>query len=724
MFCKIVLAAALLATAPLFALAQQDSSSFASLGSELPSPFVAVQQSVDDVDFGSAVSLSANGMLMAVGAPGLDTAARVDAGAVLLYQLVNNGSNDNNGSNSEYVWQLIQSWFGEATEGIGRYLWLSPDGSMVAVRRGDNSVQVFATTDAAPVGSAVTDCAGGAVQLTNDYLITSCDRFDVNRGKVQVHELNTATRDAVWDLVVEFEGDEPGDRFGWRAALDETTGNDGSRFVLTASAPNHNERTGLVRSFAVSLDGSAVQLGVDLTGQETGEQFGFSIAGSQSPDRFLAVGVPQASGGGNTRGAIRVFKANRNDAWTLAAEFGGLEDLDRLGRDVAISTGGERVAASTVRHAQFAGLVTVYKRVDATAFELLSSELTGQDSVDRFGNSVALSETGSILASGSINKATDLEQAVGSLRVFVDVTPFCSVDQGLSQEAFLQRQLCRSGEDLVTTREECSTLSLFIDGRNNPCVWEETTTLVQVIEPPVSVSLEPTASPSVDSESPDTTPDPTEAPLPWSLEGCPCDKEWQCIDTPLAIGIDLGICVRATRDEINLVSISNFRLEQGSNRIVVVDGNGPRVSSARTMCAGSSCMIRTPVDTTFFRVGRPEILVATGTIAAAFPRARALRGASRRLQESMEGDFSVTVVLTREGDDSNRENEEEVGPSSGFWIGMVFMIALIIGCCCCITAKKSHDRNKSKSSGVPQGKPKGSKEHRSSEACADDVSVN
>jgi hypothetical protein len=730
MFRNYVLAVAVLAVFAPTSVSSQGSG-FALIGQEITSPSLPAAAAaapveateVDgsgDVDFGTMVSLSANGKRMAVGAPGFDyrttststttNESKNDAGAVFLYDLVYNPDT------SEYTWEtnlsMLPLYGQDSAEGIGRYLWLSPNGERLAVRRGDGTVQVYsttnddagddtatATTDAdshshIQIGSTVTDCLGGAVELTDEYLVTSCDRFDANRGKVQVYQLVADNGDGnsggTWELVVEIEGDAAGDRFGWRTTLDETP-DDNRLFRLAVSAPNHDDKTGLVRSYIVNGNGDAQQFGQDLKGQEPGEQFGFAIAMSrQSPDPFLAVGVPQAAAGGDARGSIRIYSYSNNDGvallndeWALSAEFAGPEDRVRLGRDVAITANGDRAAASTFRSAQFAGLVTVYERTGGTNFEL-SSDLFGQDPLDRFGSNVALSATGSIIASGSIKRQNDAEEAVGSVRVFLDTSPFCSepleeFTQVADLETFFERQTCRRGNTLATTAEACSSDS--IDGQDEPCEWQES----------ASSSVAPSASPTR------TT---AEDLLPWSLEACPCDDMGYCILEPLTKGSELGICISGSISDIELVSVEKCRLEQGSNRVVLIDETGLDSSlfSASYICTDGACVIRTPVDATFFGTGRPDSLVVTGTVRVASRRSRSLRGVARELQYD-RGEFSVNVALSRGDDDednsgeSKKKKDENLGLSSPLWIVLAFLVALVIGCCCCITAKRQGENN-------------------------------
>jgi hypothetical protein len=54
----------------------------------------------------------------------------------------------------------------------------------------------------------------------------------------------------------------------------------------------------------------------------------------------------------------------------------------------------------------------------------------------------------------------------------------------------------------------------------------------------------------------------------------------------------------------------------------------------------------------------------------------------------------VNVALSRDGDDEIKSGESKkkmdgnLGISSPLWIVLVFLVALVIGCCCCITAKR------------------------------------
>jgi hypothetical protein len=166
----------------------------------------------------------------------------------------------------------------------------------------------------------------------------------------------------------------------------------------------------------------------------------------------------------------------------------------------------------------------------------------------------------------------------------------------------------------------------------------------------------------------------------------------------------LGICIRGSRDDISLVNVENFRLEQGSSRVVIVDETGLLVASTSVECTNGSCVIRTPVDDSFFGTGRPDSLIAVGTIAVDLSRSRSLRGAARKLQ-SVTGDFTVNVALSGGGDDENngdksKKNEDEkLGLSSPLWIALVFLVALVVGCCCCITAKRQGENSAGQSHG-------------------------
>ena len=149
-----IITASLLATAV-------NGEGFGLLGDDIWSAFPRLQTG-ERVEFGTSVALSANGKRLLTGTPFFDyrfdlvndiqiSHFNPQGGAVFLYQLeeAESGSNKSN-------WTQVWSLFGNETEGIGRYIALSPSGQLVAVRRGDGSVQVYHSSSRRLVGDPIT----------------------------------------------------------------------------------------------------------------------------------------------------------------------------------------------------------------------------------------------------------------------------------------------------------------------------------------------------------------------------------------------------------------------------------------------------------------------------------------------------------------------------------------------------------------------------------------
>jgi hypothetical protein len=93
---------------------------------------------------------------------------------------------------------------------------------------------------------------------------------------------------------------------------------------------------------------------------------------------------------------------------------------------------------------------------------------------------------------------------------------------------------------------------------------------------------------------------------------------------------------------------------------------------ASAVCSEQSCHVRTPLDANFFVAGRPNTLVASGTIVVIYDD-RNLRGGRRPT-----GDFAVPVALSRATNESSLDNTNF---SPGFWVLICLVMGMIVCCC-------------------------------------------
>lgn len=158
-----------------------------------------------------------------------------------------------------------------------------------------------------------------------------------------------------------------------------------------------------------------------------GKYYGLSLSLSNTGDK-LAVGVPNA---GNNSGTVFAYAYNSDtDTWNpiLLRNATGDKD-DNLGWSVAISGDGTVLAAGAPQHQSSAhGYVNVY-HLTSTSGKLSNtisssgswtSSMSSVFSLDRFGHSVSLDDSGGILAIGAPkSNVTNVALSAGIAAVFV-----------------------------------------------------------------------------------------------------------------------------------------------------------------------------------------------------------------------------------------------------------------------------------------------------------------
>jgi hypothetical protein len=263
---------------------------------------------------GSAVSLSSNGKIVAIGATG----------------------NDNNGASSGHV--RIFFW--------------------------NITITAWEQMGSAIVGEAAYDAFGFSVSLSSDgstVAIGSTDVSDISfyGGHVRIFEW----KDEVWNqLGNAIEGEAGFDRSGSSVALS------GDGLLVAIGAKGNGGGSGHVRIFELKrileLNITAwEQLGSDIDGEAACDQSGYSI-GLSSDGLTVAVGAPY--NGAGSEGHVRIFEWI-NEAWNQVGDDIDAEPLSSsyifYGQSVALSSDGSTVAIGgrgSNDSASFTGIVKVY----------------------------------------------------------------------------------------------------------------------------------------------------------------------------------------------------------------------------------------------------------------------------------------------------------------------------------------------------------------------------
>ncbi len=331
--------------------------------------WVQIGQDIDGIEtsdrFGFSISVSADGDVVAIGAPD-NNSNGFEAGHVRVFQLE------------------LNNW-----------------------------VQIGNET----IGTAWGDHAGHAVSLSDDGMRLAIGAPDAivvenvgsNYGQVRVYENQNDT----WvQIGGEMIGENPEDNSGFSVSLNE----DGS--IVAIGAPV-NGGTGIsaghVRVYK-EMSGVWEQIGEDIDGGQEYYKSGSSIA-LNNEGNILAIGAIDS----NNSGSARVYE-NQNDTWVqIGDDIVGEDTNDDFGFSISINASGDIIAVGAPFNngtASDAGHVRVYQNQNSEWLQL-GDDLDGEVLSDRSGTSVSLNADGSIVASGAhLNDGNGTSS--GHVRVFAN----------------------------------------------------------------------------------------------------------------------------------------------------------------------------------------------------------------------------------------------------------------------------------------------------------------
>jgi len=243
----------------------------------------AIQGTASSDYFGYSVSISNNGQILAVGAPGND---EVSYGGQVRVFRQNNGTWEQMGGNIN----------GESWNMSGKPCALSGDGLTLAV--------------SAP----------------------SSDENASNCGHVKIYKYVNNNWLQVGNTLI---GENENDNFGKSLSINY----DGS--IVAVGTVNYNNYKGQVKIF--SYNGSSWVLTGDITNDTEYEDFACDIALNYQGD-VLVIGVMSNSDEANTAGQMRIYE-NISDSWSIKGGFiSGTQANTSMGEKVAIDSSGNTVA--------------------------------------------------------------------------------------------------------------------------------------------------------------------------------------------------------------------------------------------------------------------------------------------------------------------------------------------------------------------------------------------
>ena len=219
----------------------------------------------------------------------------------------------------------------------------------------------------------------------------------------------------------DLDGDRAWDEFGESVALsaDGRTVAGGARYWTNGSLAGQVR----VYYFSSSSNNQWLPLGNVLTGDDTGDQLGSSVALS-ADGRTIAIGARMRRGAnGFESGQVRVLRLADDNEWKVLGHFiQGSRRNNRFGDSVAISADGTIVAAGAIYNSDngsLAGHCRVFGyNAETDSWDQLGQDLQGEAEQDQFGDSVALSADGMTVAAGGIWNDNGSGTDAGQVRVF------------------------------------------------------------------------------------------------------------------------------------------------------------------------------------------------------------------------------------------------------------------------------------------------------------------
>ena len=369
---------------------------------------------------GKSVSISGDGMTLAVGAPGVTDRP----GYVKVYYKQLN-----------CTWLLAETFTGEAIgDSFGRSVSLSEGGKFLAIGapyndgNGNNSghVRVYNLVDDTWQqigqdidGEAANDHSGYSVSLSADGRTLAIGAYNNGNGEWSGHGRVYNLDGNVWQQIgQDIDGDSAGDESGWSVSLST----DGITVAIGAPYNDDNgNRSGHVRVY--NLDGNVwQQIGQDIDGEAAGDESGWSLSLS-ADGNTVAIGAPYNDDNGSDSGHVRVYNFVGSEWQQVGQDIDGEATCDESGWSVSLSADGNTVAIGAIYNngnGVYSGHVRVYHLDDSgssSSWIQVGNDIDGVAGGDRAGLSVSLSADGKSVAVGSRNNDDNGFEA-GHARVF------------------------------------------------------------------------------------------------------------------------------------------------------------------------------------------------------------------------------------------------------------------------------------------------------------------
>ena len=377
---------------------------------------------VTEEAYGSALAVSADGRLMAVGAPSSDTIA-TDAGQVYTY----------------YYDTATDTWNEAAppVRGIndgdqtGYRVALSADGTRLAVSApyadslvsNGGRVRVYERTNSTWVllgdpidGNYAAELSGTGLALSADGNRVAIGAPGNDGGTVRVYDYDGVS----WSQ----RGSDIRRKVGGFDAFGSSCALTGAGDYLAIGAPYQPNQSGLytgTTSIYTLSNGDWVAHGNVIEGEASFETFGSSVALSDHGS-YVLIGAPGNNEMGTAAGRIALYAYDTaTDSYATGYRYAESSALHRLGTQVGLSKDGQVVAAAAPGAATNTGQVIVLQPQTDTLVPLVAA-WSGTTTEERFGTGLAISSDGTSVAAGAPLTANGTVRAISTPYTALPVT--------------------------------------------------------------------------------------------------------------------------------------------------------------------------------------------------------------------------------------------------------------------------------------------------------------
>lgn len=415
---------------------------------------------------GQSIAMNSDGTMVIIGAPG-NGGSFNGAGQARVYEYTG-GNWVQKGSDID----------GEAQyDGSGHAVGMNALGDIIAVTATSSSssagqvkIYEWSGTDWTQKGSSLYGDAsssefGSAVDLSGDGLVivigaSKNDGSASNAGQVKVFQWGATD----WiQKGTSIDGDASSDALGYAVSISAS----GNSFAVGAPLNSGlNVNGGQVKVYEWNTT-SWVLKGSILYGESYYDRFGGAVS-LTGDGNTLAVGAFMNSGAGTDAGHVRVFEWSGTDWTQKGTDIDGEAADDNSGNAVSISNNGNRVAIGakgndgTFGSNAVAGQVRVYSW-NGSAWNQVGDDIDGESGSDYFGQSVAISADGKIVA-GSAYWNSNNGTNSGDVRVFG--TPAFSSVNAISESKVSIYPNPSTGIFTIDTQELITSVDVYgIDGK-------------------------------------------------------------------------------------------------------------------------------------------------------------------------------------------------------------------------------------------------------------------